>query len=413
MSLRGPVHIIGAGLAGLAAAVALAERGRPSILYEAAPRAGGRCRSYHDPVLDRLIDNGNHFVMSGNRAVMRYLDIIGARDRLTGPEDSIFPFYDIANGARWQIRLSKGRIPWWVLNPRCRAPGSHLHDYLGGLKILQEDPFAVVAKLVGDDGPAVRGFWEPLVVAALNEPLDRGAACLLAPVLRETFLKGAEFTKLRVARTSLADTYIDPALDYITAHGGSLRMSTRVQRIDYMHGIAVALDLGDSIVPVNPGERVVVAVPAWQVGDLVPDSKAPPAGQAIVNVHYGLPEERPMAITGLVGGLAQWLLVHEGLASVTISAADTVAERLADDIAQTCWGQIAPLLDLSPATMPPFRVIKERRATFDQSPAFLRFRASTLTRFPNVQLAGDWTATGLPATIEGAIRSGFAVATGN
>ena len=92
------VHIIGAGLAGLSAAARLAAMGERVAVYEATGQAGGRCRSYHDPALDMMIDNGNHLVLSGNRAALGYLDLIGARDGLVGPGNAHFPFVDVGSG---------------------------------------------------------------------------------------------------------------------------------------------------------------------------------------------------------------------------------------------------------------------------------------------------------------------------
>src|SRR5579875_3444282 len=102
-------HIIGGGLAGLAAALDLAEAGRPVSLYEAGPAFGGRCRSYFDRELGCRIDNGNHLLLSGNHAAMGYLDRLGARDRLGGPGVPMFPFVDLARGERWTVRPSRGR----------------------------------------------------------------------------------------------------------------------------------------------------------------------------------------------------------------------------------------------------------------------------------------------------------------
>ena len=93
---------------------------------KSAPQAGGRCRSYHDPALDMEIDNGNHLVLSGNAAAMAYLDVIGARDKLEGPDSASFPFIDLANGERWTLRANEGMIPWWVMSPARRVPGTSL-----------------------------------------------------------------------------------------------------------------------------------------------------------------------------------------------------------------------------------------------------------------------------------------------
>src|SRR5580704_18831667 len=115
-------HVVGAGLSGLSAAVTLATGGWAVTLSEAAAQAGGRCRSYHDPQLDMVIDNGNHLVLSGNRAVADYLAAIGASDRLAGPDHARFPFIDLRDGLRWTLAPNDGALPWWILRPGRRVP---------------------------------------------------------------------------------------------------------------------------------------------------------------------------------------------------------------------------------------------------------------------------------------------------
>ena len=126
--------VIGAGLAGLAAATRLAARGIAVTLFEAAGQAGGRCRSYFDPALDQVIDNGNHLVLSGNGAIARYLDRIGARGALTGPRRAIFPFVDLKDDARWVLRLNDGPLPWWITSrpAACPAPSQAIISPMSG-----------------------------------------------------------------------------------------------------------------------------------------------------------------------------------------------------------------------------------------------------------------------------------------
>lgn len=402
------VHIIGAGMAGLAAAVRLRHLGSALTLYDSAPRAGGRCRSYHDAQLGCVIDNGNHLLLSGNSAAMAYLDEIGAREKLTGPTEAVFPFVDVTSGARWSVRPGDSRIPWWIFDSHRRVPGTRPGDYLSVLKLLTAT--GTVADCVGTTGALYRAFWEPLTVGAINTPPERAAAALMAPVLRETFLRGASACRPLIARHSLADTFIDPAVALLAQGAVDVRFGARVRAIAFAEGRASAIDVDGAHVAIGADDTVILATPAWITETLVPGVKAPPAGEPIVNVHYRVPAAHDVRIVGVLGGLAQWVFTRPGLASVTISAAGDVVDTPAEEIAARCWRDVVMALELGDAPEPPSRVVKERRATFAQTPADLALRPDTVTSWPNLLLAGDWTATGLPATIEGALRSGFRAA---
>ena len=408
------VHIIGAGLAGLAAAVRLSQAGRPVTLYEAAPRAGGRCRSYLDPQLGCVIDNGNHLMLSGNHAIMAYLKSIGASDRLAGPNSAAFPFIDVASGARWSLRPGDGVIPWWLLDPARRVPETSVWQYLSVARVMRANDRDTMSACVGDTGTLYRNFWEPLTVAVLNTPPGQAAAGLMRPVLRETFLKGAAACRPLVARDSLAATLVDPALETLAKAGVDIRFSTRIKSLRIENGRVTALEGDGDAIALPDGDMAVLAVPPWVAETVLPGLKVPPPGEPIVNVHYRLPQAvvgaGDVRIVGVVGGAAQWVFARGEIASVTISAAADMNDTPAEDIARRCWPDVALALELGDMPLPAARVVKERRATFAQTPDALALRPSCRTATGNLFLAGDWTATGLPATIEGAVRSGFTAA---
>ncbi|MEM7226866.1 MAG: hydroxysqualene dehydroxylase HpnE [Pseudomonadota bacterium] len=405
------IHIVGAGLAGLAAAVRLSLRGERVVLYEAAQRAGGRCRSYFDRTLGRVIDNGNHLLLSGNRDAMAYLDAIGARDSLVGPEDGSFPFIDLESGTRWAVRPNHGPLPFWIAMPSRRVPGTRIGAYLAGLRLGRAGPDRTVADCLDPNDPLWRAFWDPLATAVLNTPPETGSATLLWAALKESFARGAAGCRPLIARDSLAASLVDPALALLAARGVVPRFGARLRAIEHDDRARV-LDFAQGPVVLGERDLVILALPSFQIAALLPEIAVPEETHAIVNGHFRLPQalpDRPL-LTGLIGGTAQWLFLREDMASLTVSAADALAEEPADAIARRLWADTARTLDLPVSPEPPGRIVKEKRATFAQTPAAAAQRPAARTRWPNLVLAGDWTATGLPATIEGAIRSGHGAA---
>ncbi|GAC1341771.1 MAG: hydroxysqualene dehydroxylase HpnE [Acetobacteraceae bacterium] len=404
MTLR-HVHVVGAGLAGLAAALSLAERGIAVTIHEAGPAAGGRCRSYFDRELGCRLDNGNHLLLSGNRAAFGFLDQVGARATLAGPSEPLFPFMDLATGERWTLRPNRGRLPLWVLSPSRRVPGTRLAEYLHLRALRHAGPEATVAGTLRD-GPLYRRLLEPLAVAALNTPPATASARLLAAVIEESLAQGGAACIPAFPAQGLSETFIDPALAWLTARGARLRTGSRIADLEQRDGRVVRLGPD----PLGADEAVVLAVPAPIAAALLPGISGPDQFEAILNVHYrAKADPGPAGFVGLVGGTAEWLFVKPGVVSVTISAANRAINVEPVALAQQVWQEVRRVLRL-PEPIPPWRVIKEKRATFAATPEQDRRRPPARTALANCVLAGDWTATGLPATIEGAIRSGRAAA---
>ncbi len=408
----GVVHVIGAGMAGLACAVELTRHGRRVIVHEATTHAGGRCRSFVDDVIDRMIDNGNHLILSGNVAVHAYLNHVGAENALVGPERADFPFFDLDTGERWNLQPGAGCIPWWLLVPGRRIPGTGLAEYVRGFRLAFACSEDTVTSRVGACGPLVRRLWEPLTVAVLNATPDEAAASLLWPVIRETFGRGEAACRPRVARRGLGPDLVEPGIDWLKRNGCQVQFSHRLRALGPVEGQATAfLSFAGERIDLGVGDAVVLAVPPTAASELLPGLTVPQGSRAIVNAHFRLPAERagPFVI-GLIGGTSQWLFVRSDVASVTVSAADALAEEPADDIAARIWPEVCRALDLGPQPLPQYRIVKEKRATFAQTPSEVARRPAATTRWKNLWLAGDWTDTGLPATIEGAMRSGLTAA---
>ncbi len=408
------VHVIGAGLAGLACAVRLITAGRAVVVYEATDHAGGRCRSFFDPVIGRLIDNGNHLLFGANTATFAYLDAVGARDVLLAPPHAVFPFVDLATGRRWTVRPNAGRIPWWITVPSRRIPHTRTRDYLAALRLRRAGPDDTVAACLDADGAMFRCFWQPLAVAVLNASAEEGAARLLWPVVAETFLKGEAASRPYVARSGLSPALVEPAVNFLRKQGCPVHLTCRLRGLAFDGNRVTRLDFGRGGMELGPQDAVVLTIPPASAAALLPDIRVPEGSRAIVNAHFRLPESRRLPegspLLGLIGGTSHWLFLRDDVVSVTVSAANGLAETPSETIADVIWPEVARALDLEGPAIPPYRIVKERRATFAQTPEALVRRPGPRTSYANLLLAGDWTDTGLPATIESAVRSGQAAA---
>lgn len=403
----GTVHVIGAGLAGLSAATALAEAGRNVVLYEAAKAAGGRCRSYFNSTLGLEIDNGNHLLLSGNNSARAYLRRIGGTEALEGPDEAAFDFCDLRSGLRWRLRPNSGRLPWWILSSSRRVPGTRARDYLAPVALLRADPAATLGSVMPDRGLLWQRLWRPVLLAALNTEPEAAAAGPAAAILRETLGAGGLACRPLVATRGLSAAFVDPALGFLLEHGTERRFGSRLRSIEQEDGRVSRLVFAELTVELGPKDQVVLSVPPWVALELLPGITAPLAFRGILNAHFAVtpPPGQPLLL-GLIGSISEWLFAYPNRLSVTVSAADRLFDVTRDEIAASIWAEVSKATGLPRDPMPPWQIVKEKRATFAATPAEEARRPGARTHLANLLLAGDWIANGLPATIEGAIRSG-------
>lgn len=407
---HGRVYVVGAGLAGLSAAVRLAGRGREVTVLETAGQAGGRCRSYFDASLGMTLDNGNHLVLSGNHATHDYLRAVGALDRLAGPKDAAFDFFDVRSGEAWSVRPNPSPLGWWIFSSARRVPGTRAGDYLALIGLIGPQGNRTLGAAVTSEGPLWEGLIEPLMLAALNTEPREASAELAAAVVRETLALGGRAYAPRIADPNLEAAFVAPALAYLGEHGAEVRMHCRIDAIETSAERVTALRTDSETIALGGDDAVVLATPAWITPTLLPGTPAPDSFRAIVNGHFKVvPPAGAPRMVGVIGGAAQWLFAFDDRISVTVSGADAMADQPREAIAAALWADVAMVYDLPPEP-PPSRIVKERRATFAATPEQNSMRPAARTRWRNLALAGDWTDTGLPATIEGAIRSGHKAA---
>lgn len=421
-----PVIIVGGGWAGLAAAVELSRRRVPVALMEAGNRAGGRARRIADG--DRPLDNGQHLFLGAFRETLSLLDKIGVR------EADVFervPLQMRIRSAQRDIRLSLPGMPapFHLIGGLQRITGLSLREQLRAVRLglgLVKHSFTVRRDTPVDawlerhhqSQSLIHNIWNPLCLATLNTPAHEASAEVFMHVLHDAFLRRREDSDLLIPRTDLSTILPDPAVAYLAGRGGSLKLDTPVtdllveaQRIT---GVRTAQG-------VEPAERVILAVPYYEALRLL-QPHAPFADIAgklssftatpitTVFLEYPRPVALDVPFTGIVDGNPLWVFdgTRRGqaqLVSVVISGDGPHGQMDDAALARRIGAALARYYPHWPSHTGG-RVIREPRATFACRTGINALRPANATPVEGCWLAGDYTATGYPATLEGAVLSG-------
>ena len=425
------VVIIGAGWAGVAAAVHAVEQGARVTVIEERPYIGGRARSFPDRTTNTIIDNGQHIMMGCYREVLHVLKTLGTAEQLERQTALRVGFVDAggqhdlldASGMKGKLGVAIGILRLRQLSLRARLAALRFAVRLTLNRIdAQGLTCAELFTRYRQPQRLVKRLWEPIVLATLNASIDQASADLFCTVMRLAFLGGPEDSQLLIPRGGLSDL-LAPFPTWLAQHGGELRTSVAVDRFTIVDDRiqVVVLSTGEEIDDVD---AVISCIPqkaitrVWHASGQPQLDLEEPEHNAIVSVY--LWHQRQWMtddLTATLGTTTQWVFNKErtapGLVALTISAASALAQQERDQIVAACDAELRMLFpdQLRDIALVHSQVIKEKSATPLFTPWINGERISSdAFGIDNLRVAGDWVQTGLPATLEGAAFSGVVAA---
>ncbi|MGA3325770.1 MAG: hydroxysqualene dehydroxylase HpnE [Terriglobia bacterium] len=431
--------IIGGGFAGLAAGVALAEAGKRVCLLEQKPYLGGRARSFRDPTTGSVVDNGQHLFMGCYHSTIHFLKTLGTLDRVHFQPRLAVPFLD-RDGRLSRLDCPDWPSPWHLLLGVLRSGSFSLKQKLEVMRLGKDlrtarqtsAPAAgeSVTAWLGRRGQSEglqRNFWDLLCIAAMNEDPHIASAQLFEHVLRLALFSSPADSRLGIARVGLSECYTAAAAAYIEARGGRVQTGRGVKQLLIAQGACRGVDLGDG--EEIEGAPVISAVPWHQLAVVLPSDllrtepffaaalALRPAPIISIDLWFDAPIT-DLEFAGLRGTTIQWLFdksriltTNDPYVSLVLSGAREHVSRSKEELLAISLRELGEMLPaVRKAKLLHSLVIKERFATFSPSPEAEPLRPTARTPIQGLFLAGDWTATGLPATIEGAVQSGYTAA---
>ncbi len=428
------VAVVGGGLAGLAAGCALAGSGFHVTVFERRPYLGGRASSYQHPGTGEVVDNCQHVLLGCCTNLIQFYQRLGVGDKIRWYDRLTF----LEPGGRASV-IAPSKLPAPLHNAPAflRAACLDLSDKLAiGMAMA-----ALAPSTPRDDGEtflawlrrheqtkqAIERFWKPVLVSALNEELDRMSVPYAAQVVRESFMKSAAAGRMGVPTVPLTELY-SVAGDYITARGGEIRFRSSVESFLSEHDQVKLLASGEEV----SFDFVVFAVPFDVLSRTLPRTQAAhPLGQAlarfetspITGIHLWFDRQiTDLDHAVLLDRTIQWMFHKSKLlgrsesgngsyVELVVSSSKTLVEKSRAEIVELALGELREFFPVARnANLVKSTVIKEVHATYSPRPGVDVFRPRPETVWPRIFLAGDWTATGWPATMEGAVRSGYMAA---
>ena len=414
------VVIIGGGFAGLSSAVFLLQKGYEVDIYEASPKLGGRAYSFIDERSGDCVDNGQHILMGCYKETLRFLKLIGAEKNLIYQSKLKVPFVDKEMGL---VALEAGKIvyPFNLLNAIFRFGAIGIKEKFGIVKLFSKLFLLDTCDLKGltvrewlwiekQNEKAVKAFWEIICIGAMNTGLENASAEIFAGILKEIFFKGNKAATILLPEKGLTQMYCESACSFINNSGGKVFLSSKIDTIEINGNRVTEIRAGNKII--SDFDYVVSSVPFHSLQKILPSEMSESFNKLenspILNLHLWLTENRfTEKYYGLIDSKVHWVFNHKSYITITISDAGKLIEKSKEELFELVTNELIKYFSFfKKEQVLNYKVIKEKRATFIPSESSSDYRPSTKTNIENLLLAGDWINTGLPATIEGAVKSG-------
>ncbi|MEO8231456.1 MAG: hydroxysqualene dehydroxylase HpnE, partial [Ignavibacteriota bacterium] len=426
--------IIGGGLAGLTAASILSQKNISVTLIESSPKLGGRTYSFFDKETNSIIDNGQHILMGCYKETISFLRLIGAENNFDY-QKNLYLIFISRDKNQFKIDASKLFYPFNLLYAIINYDAFTVKDKLSFISFLIKLPFISKKSLnrlnvkdwlerENQNQTLIKNFWEILCVGALNTNLEKASAIIFYDVLIEIFFKGNFASTIILPKFGLSESIINPAQEFIKKNNGQIILSETVKEIVIENQKVLALKTDNN--DYTDFDNVISAIPLYALEKIISkktlDINLEPALLAdrlelkldlelnystILNIHIWLSENKlEEKFYGLLDSPLHWIFVKENHINIVISDADNLAEKSKEEIFDFVTDELSQFTSINKSDVLNYKIIKEKRATFVPTIDILDKRPNSKTEIKNFFLAGDWVNTGLPSTIESAVKSG-------
>lgn len=352
------------------------------------------------------VDNGNHLILSANKNFLNLCETLGSLKTLIYYEPK-FNFFDLKTQKNWSLNLRNEIFPFWIFNKSQRIPNTNLVDYFSIIKLMFCSKKDTIDTIISKKNNVFNFFWEPLTLGVLNTDCKNASAFLLKNVLKETFLRGYKYSGIYQPSQSWGETLINPAVNFLKKKNIQINYGSLLQKIFVENNKVKKLMFKDKAINILDKDLVVLALPPSSVKKIIPSLNLPEEHNTIINIHFKIKikNNSQPKIIGLVNAITQWIFVKKNYISITLSAANGYSNMDKYELISKIWNEVVLCFGLKNKKLPVFRILMEKKATYNQSPKN-NYLVEKINGLPeNLKLIGDWTEFNFPCTIESSITS--------